>query len=136
MQVGDILLCSWGYEANISDFYRIIKRTATTVTVEQLKAETVGFGDFYDSRIVTASNELEYEIDYDWDNMVTNEFGQENPAIIKTPIIKKRKIKSYTTRSYNTRQGDYEFTREYIQINEYSRAYLWSGDKQIDYNHH
>lgn len=136
MQVGDILLASWGYEANISDFYRVINRTAKTVTVEKLESMTVGHGDFYDSRRVMPSDVVACEIDHDWNNMVTNEFGQENPAIVRTPIILKRKIKSYTTQSYNTKDGDYEFTREYIQPRDYCRAYIWDGTECIDYNHH
>ena len=126
MQVGDILLCSWGYEANISDFYRVTKRTASTVTVEKLKAQTVGFGDFYDARRVMPTDEVATE----------REWVSATQDYVTKPKVLKRKVKNYTTKSYNTAQGDYEFTREYIQINEYSRAYIWSGDEQIDYNHH
>jgi hypothetical protein len=124
--VGDILLCSWGYEANISDFYRVTKRTAATLTVEKLQAQTVGYGDFYDARRVMPSNELAME--REWDS-ATQDY-------VTKPVILKRKIKSYTTQSWNAAFGDYEFTKEYIQIRDYSRAYLWSGDEQIDYNHH
>ena len=126
IEVGDILLCSWGYDANISDFYRVTKRTASTVTVEKLKSQTVGFGDFYDARRVMPTDEIATE--REWDSK-TGEYTDK-------PVILKRKVKSMTTQSYNTAQGDYEFTREYIQPRDYSRAYLWSGDEQIDYNHH
>jgi hypothetical protein len=122
--VGDILLCSWGYEANISDFYRVIKRTAATLTVEKLKAQTIGHGDFYDARRVMPSDEVATERNWHADGEVWE------------PVILKRKIKSQTTKSWNAAFGDYEFTKEYIQIRDYSRAYLWSGDEQIDYNHH
>jgi hypothetical protein len=124
--VGDILLCSWGYDANISDFYRVTKRTASTVTVEKLQSQTVGFGDFYDARRVMPSDQVATE--REWDS--------ETGDYVTKPVILKRKVKTVTTQSWNAADGDYEFTREYIQPRDYSRAYIWSGDEQIDYNHH
>lgn len=124
MQVGDILVASWGYDANISDFYRITKRTATMVTVEKLKAKTVGLGDFFDARRVMPTDEVATERNY-------NKNGE-----TWEPVVLKRKIKTYTTESYNTLIGDYTFTREYIQPTDYCNAYLWDGTEQTDYNHH
>ena len=126
IEVGDILLCSWGYEANISDFYRVTKRTATTVTVEKLQSQTVGFGDFYDSRRVVPSNEVATE--REWDS-ATQDY-------VTKPVILKRKVKSSTARGWNPIEGEYAITREYIQPRDYSYAHIWSGDEQIDYNHH
>lgn len=126
IEVGDILLASWGYDANISDFYRVIKRTAATVTVEKLKSQTVGMGDFYDARRVMPTNEVATE--REWDS-ATGEYEVK-------PVILKRKVKSSTARGWNPIEGDYAITREYIQPREYSYAFIWSGDEQIDYNHH
>lgn len=124
--VGDILLCSWGYDANISDFYRVIKRTAATVTVEKLKSVTVGLGDFYDARRVMPSDEVATE--REWDS-ATQDY-------VTKPIILKRKVKSRTAKGWNPIEGDYAITREYIQPRDYSYAHIWSGAEQIDYNHH
>lgn len=126
IEVGDILLASWGYDANISDFYRVIKRTAATVTVEKLKSQTVGFGDFYDARRVMPTEEVATE--REWDS-ATGDYT------IK-PVVLKRKVKSSTAKGWNPVDGDYAITREYIQPREYNYAFIWSGDEQIDYNHH
>jgi len=124
MQVGDILLASWGYEANISDFYRVIKRTATTVTVEKLKSQVVGLGDFYDARRIMPTDEVATERNYHIDGDIWE------------PIVLKRKIKTNVIQSWNGLLGDYEITREYIQPNDYTYAHVWDGTEQIDYNHH
>tara|TARA_R110000868_G_scaffold114709_4_gene307034 strand:+ start:1365 stop:1766 length:402 start_codon:yes stop_codon:yes gene_type:complete len=124
IEVGDILLCSWGYEANISDFYRVTKRTAATVTVEKLKSITVGAGDFYDARRVIPSDEVATERNWTKDGEIWE------------PIILKRKVKSSTASGWNPIEGDYAITREYIQPRNYNYAHIWSGDEQIDYNHH
>jgi hypothetical protein len=126
IEVGDILLCSWGYEANISDFYRVIKRTTSTVTVEKLKPVTVGHGDFYDARRVMPSHEVATE----------QEWNSETQDYTTKPIILKRKIKSSTAQGWNPIEGEYAITREYIQPRSYSYAHIWSGREQIDYNHH
>jgi hypothetical protein len=126
IEVGDILLASWGYEANISDFYRVIKRTAATVTVEKLQSQTLGAGNFYDSRRVMPSDVVATE--RNWDN--------ETQDYVTKPVILKRKVKSSTASGWNPIEGEYAITREYIQPRDYSYAHIWSGDEQIDYNHH
>lgn len=126
IEVGDILLASWGYDANISDFYRVTKRTATTVTVEKLKSKVVGLGDFYDARQVMPTDEIATEREYD---SATGDY-------VTKPVILKRKVKSSTARGWNPIEGDYAITREYIQPREYNYAHIWSGEAQIDYNHH
>jgi len=48
IKIGDILVCSWGYEQTNIDFYQIIKLTDKTVTVRQIKSRILeqdsGFG--------------------------------------------------------------------------------------------
>ena len=41
LQVGDILLCTWGYDQTNVDFFQVIKVTAKTVTVQEVEAEAV-----------------------------------------------------------------------------------------------
>lgn len=45
MKIGDILYTSWGYEQTNIDFYEVIKATAKTVTVNQIKSEKTYTGD-------------------------------------------------------------------------------------------
>jgi hypothetical protein len=40
--VGDIFYSSWGYDQTNVDFYQVIKRTATTVTVAEIRSKIVG----------------------------------------------------------------------------------------------
>jgi hypothetical protein len=55
IKVGSIFASSWGYEQTNVSFYRVVKATAKTVTVQQVKSERVTSGDMCGKVIATTT---------------------------------------------------------------------------------
>ena len=44
---GDVLVATWGYEAAISDFYVVLKRTPKMVTLAHVRSREQAIGSYY-----------------------------------------------------------------------------------------
>ena len=47
IEQGDILVATWGYDAAISDFYVVLKRTPKTVELAHLRTHEQPLGNYY-----------------------------------------------------------------------------------------
>ena len=121
VKVGDIFVSQWGYDANLVDFYKVIKTTATTVTVVEIQSVSLNTGDRYQGgNHVTCGTEPVME----------REFGDYNaelgtrPIISETPKIMRRKLKTRYS-------GEPSF-----KVGDYATARLWDGKPVLEYNNH
>jgi hypothetical protein len=121
VKVGDIFVSQWGYDANLVNFYKVIKKTEMTVTVVEMQSLSLNTGNRYESgNHVTCGTEVVME----------REFGEYNaelntrPVISETPKILRRKLKT----RYN---GIPSF-----KVNECASAQIWDGEPCLEYNHH
>jgi hypothetical protein len=113
LQIGDILLANWGYDANNPHFFKVIKRTLKQVTIVQLKVETVSFtNDGMGGKMVIPTTEPATWSVW-WDN---NSNGE--------PVTLKKKIHSDGVRG------------EYVKLAYYAYAFLWDGKPAHDYCWH
>jgi hypothetical protein len=55
IKIGSIFASSWGYEQTNVSFYRVVKATAKTVTVQKVKSERVTGGDMCGEVIATTT---------------------------------------------------------------------------------
>jgi len=114
LKEGDILLANWGYEANNPHFFKIIKRTKTQVTINQLKDATVSYtNDGMGGKMVIPTVEI-----------ATWSVWRDDNSAVNNPVVLRRKI-----------QTDYK-GNECINLSSYARAYLWDGKPAHDYNWH
>jgi|TARA_R100000482_G_scaffold58241_1_gene21142 hypothetical protein len=51
-KVGDILYSAWGYDQTNIDFYQIVKKTKSMVTIQMIGKETEVTGNGYDNRVM------------------------------------------------------------------------------------
>jgi hypothetical protein len=119
-KAGDIYVATWGYDANIADFYRVIKSTKTTVTVEKLETVSLHTGNRYEEGdLVTAGDKVRTEKEWgDYDPELNT-----RPIIKETPIVFRRKLKPYWNGGYYFRD-DNAFAKK------------WDGKPILEYNHH
>ena len=114
VEIGDILVAQWGYDANNVNYFKVLKRTQHFVEVAEVHAEYVpGDTGIYDGRYVQPSNE--YKPWSLWSDKRVDA-GQ--------PLVLRRKVKSH---------GD---GGEYVLLCEYAHMNIWNGRPQVDYNHH
>ena len=115
LQVGDILLANWGYDANNPHFFKVVKRTPKQVTIVQLKAETVSYtNDGMGGKMVIPTTEPATWSVW-WDNN-NNDNGE--------PVTLKKKVHT------NTQRG------EYVELAYYAYAFKWDGQPAHDYCWH
>jgi hypothetical protein len=114
LAVGDILLANWGYEANNPHFFKVIKRTKTQVTVNQLKDATVSYtNDGMGGKMVIPTDEV-----------ATWSVWRDNNSGVNEPVVLRRKV-----------QIDYR-GNECINLSSYAAAFKWTGEPAHDYNWH
>lgn len=120
IQVGDILVAQWGYEANNVNFFKVLKRTKRFVEVAELNAEYVpGDTGIYDGRYVQPGTTWKnYSL---WADRESYNFSERTDG---EPIKFRRMVKPYGN-------GD-----EYALLCEYAHMNLWDGKPKVDYNHH
>ena len=121
VKVGDIFVSQWGYDANLVDFFKVIKTTATTVTVVEIQSLSLHTGNRYEGgNHVTCGTEPVME----------REFGDYDPITDKrallseTPKIMRRKLQTRYS-------GEPSF-----KVHEYATARLWDGKPVLEYNNH
>jgi hypothetical protein len=121
VKVGDIFVSQWGYDANLVDFYKVIKTTATMVTVVEIHSLSLNTGNRYEGgNHVTCGTEVVME----------REFGEYDPqtetrpVISETPKTLRRKLKTRYS-------GEPSF-----DVHEYATARLWDGQPVLEYNNH
>ena len=123
IEVGMILCCQWGYEANNVDFYKVTKRTNSQVTLVELESQFIrydeGCGCGNGDKWVSASNKLKLKTERTY-NPVT----QQMEVIASSIITLRRKVRIKYT-------GE-----ECVKIESYSSAFIWNGKPVLDYNHH
>ena len=118
LEIGDIMLANWGYEANNPNFFKVIKRTAKQVTLMELKVETVSLtNDGMGGKMVVPTSEPKTWSVW-WDKNYKD--GEENTE----PVIIKKKIHSDNERG------------EYVQLAYYAYAFKWNGTPAHDYCWH
>jgi hypothetical protein len=121
VNVGDIFVSQWGYDANLVNFYKVIKTTATTVTVIEIKSVSLNTGNHYEGgNHVTCGTEP----------VIEREFGDYNaelntrPIISETPKIIRRKLQTRYS-------GEPSF-----KVNDCATAQPWDGKPVLEYNNH
>jgi hypothetical protein len=121
VKVGDIFVSQWGYDANLVDFYKVIKKTETTVTVVEIQSLSLNTGNRYEGgNHVTCGTEPVMEREFGDYNPET----QTRPVISETPKTLRRKLKTRYS-------GEPSF-----DVNEYAIARLWDGQPVLEYNNH
>lgn len=121
VKVGDIFVSQWGYDANLVDFYKVIKTTATTVTVVEIQSVSLNTGNRYEGgNHVTCGTEPVME----------RVWGEYDPTLNKrvllseTPKIMRRKLQTRYSGEPSFKAGDY------------ANARLWDGQPVLEYNNH
>jgi hypothetical protein len=118
LEVGDILLANWGYEANNPHFFKVIKRTPKQVTIVQLEVETVSYtNDGMGGKMVIPTTKPATWSVW-WNNNYKD--GEDNTD----PVTLKKKVHN------NTERG------EYVELAYYAYAFKWNGQPAHDYCWH
>ena len=118
LQVGDILLANWGYDANNPHFFKVIKRTPKQVTIVQLTVETVSYtNDGLGGKMVVPT-----DVPATWSVWWNNNYrdGEDNTE----PVTLKKKVHT------NSERG------EYVELAYYAYAFKWNGQAAHDFNWH
>lgn len=114
INVGDILVAQWGYDANNVNYFKVLKRTASFVEVAEVHAEYVsGDTGIYMGRYVQPSNTYKH-----WS------LWSDKRVEDGEPLVLRRKVKSHHD------GGEYALLCSYAHMN------IWNGNPQVDYNHH
>lgn len=120
-KVGDIFVSQWGYDANLVDFFKVIKTTATTVTVVEIQSVSLNTGNRYEGgNHVTCGTEPVME----------REFGDYNPELNTRPII------SETPKVLRRKFRDAYDGKPCFKVNNCATARLWDGQPVLEYNNH
>lgn len=123
IEVGTILCCQWGYEANNVDFYKVTKRTNKQITLVELEAELIKYdencGCMNGDKWVAPSTKLKLKTE-----RIYNPITEKLEVISSSIITLRRKIRI-----------DYKDS-ECVNIESYSTARIWDGKPVLDYNHH
>jgi hypothetical protein len=118
LEVGDILLTNWGYEANNPQFFKVIKRTPKQVTIMQLTVETVSLtNDGMGGKMVVPTTEPATWSVW-WDKNYKD--GEDNTD----PVTLKKKVHNHPERG------------EYVELAYYAYAFKWDGQPAHDYCWH
>ena len=115
--VGDIFVCSWGYDQTNIDYYKVVAVTAKGVRVQAWKSKSGGPCEgTYDyvvpgdgprtSQRCTLKGQAFYDADY---------WTRQEHTVEEDAPIKFHKISGTDRRS------------AYFSVNSYSGAHLWSG---------
>ena len=109
IEVGDVMLGTYGYEARYPEFYKVTKISGEWAYLQPLKK-------------VFVSRSGNYSGDVSW--YTTNGEASEAKAF-------RRKIKYSTYIQY----GEDQYS-PYVRISSYEYAYKWDGSDQDQYNYH
>lgn len=101
---GDVLVSHWGYDAHLSDFYIVKKRTAKMVEVIQLRDHHV------------------------------NGYGMEGWDV--APMVPLQEVGKPIRRRVKVKSRWDELEVEYIDIDDYERAYVWDGKPVHNFDWH
>lgn len=121
LNVGDIVLANWGYDANNPTFAKVIKRTKSQAHLMILKNQIVGH-DKWDNGNGVGSYVIPSDEPATW-SVFQNDDHEEG-----TPVIIRRKVKN-SGLTYG----------EYCKLSptgHYAYAYKWDGQPAHDYNNH
>lgn len=120
INVGDILVAQWGYEANNVNYFKVLKRTKNFVEVAEVEAEyVVGDTGIYMGRYVQPSNTFK-----NWSLWADRNTVAQNEDNAGQPIKFRRMVKQHAD------GGEYALLCSYAHMN------IWNGRPQVDYNHH
>lgn len=100
-QLGDILECSWGYEQTRVDFYQVVKLTAKTVTLREIRKQYVSHG---------------------------RGPGVATVAPVRDAFDEREKPLTNRRFSYGGWSSDQVKWKYSVRVTDFSHAYLWDGD--------
>jgi hypothetical protein len=119
IEVGDILLANWGYDANNPHFFKVIKRTPKQVTIVQLTVETVSYtNDGMGGKMVMPT-----DVPATWSVWWNNNYNADNTKNTN-PVTLKKKIHWHLERG------------QYVELAKYAFAFKWDGQAAHDFNWH
>ena len=113
IEEGDILVGSYGYEASIAEWYRVVKRTPKMVTLQRLEGKKVATHGYEGWEEVPSDKPYEY-------------FGEQT--------IIRRKVQPAVTPCDGYLDG-YD-VMESCWTESFIHAFIWDGEPVDCYNYH
>lgn len=113
VEVGTILVSSWGYDQTNIDFYKVVKMTEKMVWIQEVEKEYVkqtGWAHYE----VKATNIPKIYTKF----IYTNEGVKVGQKEVEAPILKKKLNESYG--------------RFYVRISSFEYAYIWDGKDKLE----
>lgn len=121
-QPGDIYEGSWGYDQTNAEFWQVVKRTPSTVTIRQISMAVVGEG--HSTRLVPVVDSWITQDEYEW---IPNEsgFGHHRGELISGKPIEK--VCRLGRETYKSGQPGAS-----LKMKSYYSVYPWDGQSVYD----
>lgn len=114
--VGDILVCSWGYNQTNIDYYQVIAVTASSVRIREIGAAVVRSTEHHDYVAPVAGNFIELK-------------SNDNPKARSNQIRTAKGVTKRVNHTPATATGrGLEAATYSVKISSYASARLWDGD--------
>lgn len=108
VKLGDIFVCSWGYDQTNVDFYKVVGVTAKSVKIQKWTQTADENGR------VVAGDKPSTVTDWSGVDQAADYWTQQEQKVERDAPIQLKRVQNY---------GD----RPFLSMTSYSNAYLWDG---------